>query len=200
MFHAGFLLVRGRVGRAVTSALLTVLASAAAYVAGVDLFSMFELSCKLSVDNEVTATVLCAVVQVVAWLAVVLAAALDPSAGRRSRWLAAAFAPPGAVLRWMLARLNKEDMPRGTFLANMLASLIDCILASLLYRRVGGTRASVWFSAMFTGFAGSLSTISTFVGELRALPSGKRLAYAIFSVCVAQFLFLVIYGVVVWTS
>ena len=56
-------------------------------------------------------------------------------AGRRSQWFAIIFGPFGATLRWLLSGYNSR-LPRplhwfpiGTFAANMLACIIDFVLA-----------------------------------------------------------------------
>lgn len=95
----------------------------------------------------------------------------------RSMWYSALWAPPGAMLRWYLSGLNKtldgslSWLPLGTLIANVLGSIISIsMIASELqtdmysYFEGYGT-----MGAVKVGFAGSLSTVSTFVSEVTTL-------------------------------
>ena len=90
------------------------------------------------------------------------------------RWLAVAFAPLGAVLRYRLSKLNGKVLPHfpvGTFAANVAGSMIAAVLsiaASSLDANVSPARVAV-LTAAGTGFTGSLSTVSTFANELDGL-------------------------------
>ena len=103
------------------------------------------------------------------------------------------LAPPGAALRWYLSRLNthalakRTALPLGTLAANLLATAV--IAAAFTASRVGSTPSS--FSGGRTGcqalqgledgFCGCLSTISTFVVELRTLSPRRAVRYAVVS-------------------
>lgn len=122
------------------------------------------------------------VVGLAAYLAAILALALSREAWTGHRVLfALVLAPPGTVLRWWLARLNKRSrrMPTiGTLAANLLATLV--LAVGYLLQRVDpvGQGLSVVqcqaLQGIEDGFCGSLSTVSTFVTELDALASRSQ--------------------------
>jgi len=91
----------------------------------------------------------------------------------RTMLYAGLFAPFGALLRWKLSKLNGKIggkyswIPVGTLLANLIGSIISAFIIGLEYRMhededfwVEGT-----LRAIKVGFAGSLSTVSTFISE-----------------------------------
>lgn len=121
------------------------------------------------------------------------------------------MAPPGAVLRWYLSRLNSRPIsnrwgvPFGTLAANLLATAVIC--AAFTSSRVGSTRAS--FSGGVTGcqallglqdgFCGCLSTISTFAVELRTIkPIRKAVRYAVISWIAGLVLCVLLMGAPWW--
>jgi fluoride ion exporter CrcB/FEX len=87
------------------------------------------------------------------------------------------FAQFGTLLRWTLSRYNGSItaerwkwLPIGTFAANMLACILSSGLAAAnLIIPPSFPLAHVFISALKSGFAGSLSTVSTFVVESAAL-------------------------------
>lgn len=92
----------------------------------------------------------------------------------RTMLYAALLAPPGALLRWRLSKLNGiisgpfNWLPVGTFLANIVASSISAILIGVelkFYGTVGFWKLGSARAAKI-GFAGSLSTVSTFISEV----------------------------------
>lgn len=98
----------------------------------------------------------------------------------RSMCYSALWAPPGALLRWKLSGLNgKLDgslswVPFGTLLANILGSIVSIsMIATEMSSRM--ILSSSFFygqgtlSAVKVGFAGSLSTVSTFIKETSSL-------------------------------
>jgi len=78
----------------------------------------------------------------------------------------------GCVLRWLLSRLNTKEyrilpwFPFGTFAANMIACCIDFIIGGLTNRYSLGYWPMVILPAIRVGYAGSLSTVSTFIAEV----------------------------------
>jgi fluoride ion exporter CrcB/FEX len=110
--------------------------------------------------------------------------AISVTGSVRTYCIATLLAPFGTILRWRLSRLNGsitnprwEWFPIGTYTANMLASTLSCLLAALSV----GTESQLaltFLNAISSGFAGSLSTVSTFVVEivelLRSLPQHAR--------------------------
>lgn len=116
-------------------------------------------------------------------------------------WASAAFAPLGASLRWYLSRFNKDErFPLGTFIANVAASTLDVCLGALLVQRPLSLEANVVITALIKGFAGSLSTLSTFLNEADKMPTRRRYFYILSSVGVVQLVGLVIYGGSYWAS
>lgn len=136
------------------------------------------------------------------------------SRSRRARFCAVILAPFGVVTRWYLSNFNGKLpgtlswFPIGTFLANMLASSIDAILAAVeLYLSVRDGQVnywtSIWFPAVEKGFSGSLSTVSTFVGEVSTLmfnfpQSLHGYTYMAVSLVSAFVLGLALYGWSAW--
>ena len=101
-----------------------------------------------------------------------------PSVTYRTMWYAGLCAPFGALLRWRLSGLNGKlttynamDLswfPLGTLLANLLACVISiaAVAIDLRLSDLGGFWLTGTVRAVKVGFAGSLSTVSTFVSEI----------------------------------
>lgn len=92
------------------------------------------------------------------------------------------MAPFGALLRWWLSLFNKytAPFPFFTLVANTLGCLCNA-LAGVYEARVTDALAISALGALSTGFAGSLSTVSTFISELRSdTLGGLRLRFAYF--------------------
>jgi len=91
----------------------------------------------------------------------------------RTMIYAACFAPSGALLRWKLSSLNGglpnyPWFPFGTFLANFIGSIVSVTMIGLEFRFNGTNDFWVIGSirAIKIGFAGCLSTVSTFIAEV----------------------------------
>nr|XP_031860686.1 uncharacterized protein CI109_003729 [Kwoniella shandongensis]KAA5527758.1 hypothetical protein CI109_003729 [Kwoniella shandongensis] len=119
------------------------------------------------------------------------------------------LSPPGAILRFFLARLNVhkrniDRFPLGTFLANMIATLL--ISGSYAAQRrpsaSGPAGGNVRCNALYAiqhGFCGCLSTVSTFVVEVRTIKSWKwKWFYVGGSVVLGHVFVLAIVGGVGW--
>lgn len=137
------------------------------------------------------------------YLGVILLVALGPHSWRHDVTFALLLGPPGTLLRFELARrLNPLNprLPLGTLAANALAVLVFAVTA-LLQRgeALAGDRCGV-LKGVQDGFCGSLSTVSTFVVELRTL--GRREGWGYFAVswAVGQALFVVVLGSWVWSG
>eukprot|EP01026_Neomeris_dumetosa_P045722 TRINITY_DN3875_c1_g1_i1.p2 TRINITY_DN3875_c1_g1~~TRINITY_DN3875_c1_g1_i1.p2 ORF type:complete len:166 (-),score=13.73 TRINITY_DN3875_c1_g1_i1:364-798(-) len=129
----------------------------------------------------------------------------------RYYWFATIFAPFGCALRWKLSNYNFKLqqlpwLPTGTFIANQLACIIDIIIEVILLK-VSGI-STVTKAAMFgiqTGFAGSLSTVSTWMMEIRIagkeIPNNYFSYWYIFLTVGTSIIFgLIIYGSGLWTD
>ncbi|EQC25769.1 hypothetical protein SDRG_16366 [Saprolegnia diclina VS20] len=93
-------------------------------------------------------------------------------------YLAVVVGPLGALLRYGLGlRLNKsKTFPLGTFVANVLASIVSCIGVLAMPT---STLAATWVQhALLTGFCGSLSTVSSWINEIYSMPSSSVLYVA----------------------
>lgn len=118
------------------------------------------------------------------------------------------FAPPGAILRFALAKLNPlkpfiNKFPLGTFLANIIATLvISGVFAAQRLPSAGGsgTRCNALY-AIQQGFCGCLSTVSTFVVESRSIKQRRwKWIYVGISVVLGQVCVLAIVGGVGWSQ
>ena len=106
--------------------------------------------------------------------------------------------PPAALLRYALA-LNLNPRSRrfawGTFVANILGTAI-AVMATLLQAGTSSSYVSCMvLAAVQDGFSATLSTISTFVKELRTLAARDSLIYGLGSIVAAQIVSLVSLGV-----
>jgi fluoride ion exporter CrcB/FEX len=99
----------------------------------------------------------------------------------RVSMLSCLLAPSGTLLRYYLSNFNGKItskrlqwLPLGTLSANLLGSCISAIMVALKVSRDRSPVGNLWLNAMKGGFAGCLSTVSTFitetVGLMRALP------------------------------
>lgn len=120
-------------------------------------------------------TICCAVMCIlmtVLWIVLAIVDSEEKHAGRRQQWFALLFAPFGCILRWILSDLNVTQnrplpwFPVGTFAANMIACCIDFIIGGLTNRYSLGYWPTVILPAIRVGYAGSLSTVSTFIAEV----------------------------------
>lgn len=134
-------------------------------------------STKSSARSKLTPTFLaCLVLCLLSTALWVVLAVVDNErkhSGRRQQWFALLFAPFGCTLRWLLSKLNARSgkkilpwFPLGTFLANMIACCIDFIIEGITNRYTLGYWPSVVLPAVRVGYAGSLSTVSTFIAEV----------------------------------
>lgn len=129
----------------------------------------------------------------------------------RKMWMTSALAPFGALVRWRLAKYNGveikwkrvEWVPWGTLSANLLASVISAAAEATDSRYVvQGTRGVNWINpflgALESGFAGSLSTVSTYVREMIDMTRPDQLhLYGMGSLIIAMFLGLMVYAPII---
>ncbi|ORE01384.1 hypothetical protein BCV72DRAFT_217423 [Rhizopus microsporus var. microsporus] len=136
------------------------------------------------------------------WIGVVFAAVFGKS--QKELTLACVFAPAGALLRWVLSFYNSSLYSLffvGTFTANILGTIILAALSLLQSGAIIMTPIKCYvLQALADGFCGCLTTISTFMVELNALPLVNSYIYGISSVVVAQCFMFVILGSYIWTQ
>ncbi|BFZ54039.1 hypothetical protein PYCC9005_001070 [Savitreella phatthalungensis] len=131
--------------------------------------------------------------------AIVVAAVRPDWRGKAS--IAITLAPAGALLRWQVSRqLNarRQDFPVGTFLVNIVGSLLEGIFY-LLQHHPRDKLACVMLQGLQDGFCGCLTTVSTFVVELHVMSHGNAWRYGLLSVFVAVILLILVDGVDFWT-
>lgn len=109
-----------------------------------------------------------------------------------------AMSPFGALLRWLLSLGNPytAPLPVFTLIANTLGCGVDAAAAVMSGRLTVGLGHEAWAS-FGTGFGGSLSTVSTFVAELRSDKLGgfrMRSAYFLTSFALAMAVLLPTYA------
>jgi CrcB protein len=113
--------------------------------------------------------------------------------------------PAGALLRYLLSRLlnpQHPSFPLGTFSANILATALVSV-AFLITRISPARRTAAGCAALHgvsDGFCGALSTISTFVVEIRSLNRKSAWIYLVTSWATGLVLVILIFGVYKWTK
>jgi fluoride ion exporter CrcB/FEX len=117
----------------------------------------------------------------------------------RQLWMAALLSPLGAVLRWSLMKWNassKQGFHWGTWSANFAAALVSSfvIAVSTFVVKSENSWAVPALLAVGTGFAGSLSTVSSLVHELATMESLLRAySYALATIVPTMLMSLLIY-------
>ena len=87
----------------------------------------------------------------------------------RILWVSTLFTPFGAIARWRLSLLNpyRKTFPLGTLIANVCGSLVAILAVAIDARYLKSDMIPAQLlAALKIGFAGSLSTVSTFVKEV----------------------------------
>lgn len=126
------------------------------------------------------------------------------------------IAPTGALLRWKLSGLNGnctflpeewQWLPVGTFTANIVGSIVSIVAVAIEYRLDNSNFDVEDFWAIGTiravkvGFAGCLTTVSTFVAEISGFMHNKTnhaYPYILTTLCTACFLSCLIFGCIVY--
>ncbi|KAK8232063.1 putative chromosome condensation protein [Phyllosticta capitalensis] len=159
------------------------------------------------------------------WLAAIIMAAVPPDrpggpAATSSSWasdswrgqalFACVFAPLGALLRWWLsARLNPcvPSFPLGTFAVNVFGTAVLGMAFDLQHVRIGGGAlvgggrvGCQVLEGVMDGFCGCLTTVSTWVAEIRGLRTKQAYTYAGASVLTGLGVLIVIMGSVKWST
>lgn len=119
------------------------------------------------------------------------------------------FAPMGTIVRyWLSVQLNRciKSFPIGTFSANMLGTALLAMAYDLQHTNlqgniVGGSLIGCQVLAGITeGFCGCLTTVSTWVAELKSLRKRHAYLYGVTSIAIGFSLMIVIVGALQWTS
>mmetsp|Transcript_7060 Transcript_7060/g.10113 ORF Transcript_7060/g.10113 Transcript_7060/m.10113 type:complete len:527 (-) Transcript_7060:109-1689(-) len=135
----------------------------------------------------------------------------------RTMIYAAIFAPPGAILRWQLGKLNGKVLsgdwswvPAGTLCANIFGSVISITAIAIELRITEVDNYSVtsfWIvgslRALKIGFAGCLTTVSTFVSEVSAFMKCPLLPYRAYiyimlTLVTCNIIAAILYGLIVY--
>jgi fluoride ion exporter CrcB/FEX len=123
------------------------------------------------------------------------------------------FSPAGALLRWKLSNWNGtlpykgwRWFPLGTFAANLIGSIVSIGCIAIEYNLNSANVNSFWgigtIRAIKVGFAGCLTTVSTFVAESSGFMKNTDHAYpymlTTIACCCSVACF--IYGVILWAD
>ena len=133
--------------------------------------------------------------------------AVHPSSGQemwRSKALfALVFAPLGCLLRFYASlRLNGKikAFPLGTFAVNIFGSALQAMLIDLQRVPIGGLVGCQVLQGMQDGFCGCLTTVSTWVSELKGLRIRHAYFYGGMSICVGLSFMVIIMGSLMWSK
>lgn len=139
------------------------------------------------------------------WIGAILMIVFPPhEAWRGQVTFALVFAPLGAMLRFWLAKLlnpRLKSFPLGTFAANVFGT---CVLGMVLDLQRSGYGAPLISCQVLTGvgdgFCGGLTTVSTWVLELKALRLKHAYLYAFTSLAIPLACMVTIMGSLRWTQ
>lgn len=127
-------------------------------------------NCRSRIYEKMPSTRTMATIVLVLTLLGLLCSMIFVSDSTTQRYLASLlFAPFGVIARWKLStRFNRSypSFPLGTFISNMTACLLSGTLGSILAGRPKSREEQVILSSIIGGFAGSLSTLATFLVEV----------------------------------
>ncbi|CAG8956179.1 hypothetical protein HYFRA_00012096 [Hymenoscyphus fraxineus] len=143
------------------------------------------------------------------WLGAILLAIFPPdrNSGSPETWRGRAvfslvFAPLGCLARFYASiYLNGKipSFPLGTFIVNMLGTMILGMAYDLQHVPLGGVVGCQVLQGIEDGFCGCLTTVSTWVSELITLRRRHAYRYGFVSVVVALCFMVVIMGSMQWT-
>ena len=121
---------------------------------------------------------------------------------RSQTLFALVFAPLGCLLRFYASlHLNGKikSFPLGTFAVNVFGTMMEAIFLDLQRVPVGGMVGCQVLQGMSDGFCGCLTTVSTWVVELKGLRLRHSYVYGFVSVGVGLSLMAIITGSLQWT-
>lgn len=122
---------------------------------------------------------------------------------RSQALFALVFAPLGCLLRFYASlHLNGriKSFPLGTFAVNIFGTMMEAIFLDLQRVPIGGMVGCQVLQGMSDGFCGCLTTVSTWVVELKGLRLRHAYFYGLMSVGVALGLMVIIVGSLQWTD
>lgn len=139
------------------------------------------------------------------WIGAVVMAIVPPHDVWRSRAVfAIVFAPLGTITRFYLSlylNVRLPSFPLGTFAANILGTLVLGMCYDLQHAGPGAKVVScAVLQGVEDGFCGCLTTVSTWVAELKGLRRAHAYRYGAGSVLVAWLSLVVIMGSLRWTK
>lgn len=112
------------------------------------------------------------------------------------------FAPPGCLLRFYASlHLNGkiQSFPLGTFTVNIFGVVLEGMFFDLQHVPLGGRVGCQVLQGLGDGFCGCLTTVSTWVAELKGLRIRHAYVYGSVSVAVAVGLMVIVMGSYQWT-
>jgi CrcB protein len=127
----------------------------------------------------------------------------------RTMWVTSLMSPLGTIIRWQFSFLNGKwfqnsakwkYLPVGTLICNILACIVSALCAALISRLdEDAVTARLLLNATKVGFAGNLSTVSTFVKEVvhlseKKMRSSFSYSYAMWTIVTCCFMGLCFYG------
>jgi len=145
------------------------------------------------------------------WLGAVFLATWPPqNHWRHDAVFAIVFAPVGCLLRfWLSIGLNSRiaRFPLGTFVANIAGSMVLGMAYDLQHAHLpavdglvgGGLVGCQVLQGIIDGFCGCLTTVSTWVAELKGLRKKHAYEYGFASISVGLAFMVVIIGSLQWT-
>jgi CrcB protein len=139
------------------------------------------------------------------WLGAVFLAIWPPRTNWRGQVVfALVFAPLGCLLRFYLSmKLNSKigKFPLGTFAANVLGTVVIGMSYDLQHAgaSVAGNIGCQVLQGVEDGFCGCLTTVSTWVAELKGLKKHNAYTYGFTSVGISLSCLIIIIGPLHWT-
>lgn len=121
---------------------------------------------------------------------------------RGNALFALVFAPLGCLLRFYVSlHLNGKvpSFPLGTFAVNIFGTALEGMFYDLQHVPLGGRVGCQMLQGLMDGFCGCLTTVSTWVAELKGLRIRHAYAYGSVSVGVGVGLMVIIMGSFQWT-
>lgn len=126
-----------------------------------------------------------------------------PELWRSKALFALVFAPLGCLLRFYASlHLNSQikSFPLGTFAVNVFGSALQAMFIDLQRAPIGGFVGCQVLQGMQDGFCGCLTTVSTWVSELKGLRVQHAYVYGGMSVGVSLSFVIIVMGSLLWTQ